>query len=106
MKKVTGNKGTACRYGGEEFVILLDSNNSEFAVSVAEKIRQTIESTSVPYNEGSKVTLVSITVSIGVSIWESKMERVELIEHADKALYAAKKSGRNRVVLWTKDLEK
>ena len=106
MKKVTGNKGTACRYGGEEFVILLDSNNSEFAVSVAEKIRQTIESTSVPYNEGSKVTLVSITVSIGVSIWESKMERVELIEHADKALYAAKKGGRNRVVLWTKDLEK
>ena len=106
MKKVTGNKGTACRYGGEEFVILLDSNNSEFALSVAEKIRQTIETTSVPYNEGSKVTLVSITVSIGVSIWDSKMERVELIEHADKALYAAKKGGRNQVKLWSKDLEK
>ena len=104
MKKVTGNKGTACRYGGEEFVILLDSSNSEFALSVAEKIRQTIETTSVPYNEGSKVTLVSITVSIGVSIWNSNMERVELIEHADKALYAAKHGGRNQVKLWSSDL--
>ena len=104
MKKVTGNKGTACRYGGEEFVILLDSNNQEFAISVAEKIRQTIETTSVPFNEGSKVTLVSITVSIGVSIWNPKMERVELIEHADKALYAAKNGGRNQVRLWSKDL--
>ena len=104
MKKVTGNKGTACRYGGEEFVILLDSSNAEFALSVAEKIRQTIETTSVPYNEGSKVTLVSITVSIGVSIWNSNMERVELIEHADKALYAAKHGGRNQVKLWSSDL--
>lgn len=104
MKKITGNKGTACRYGGEEFVILLDSNNSETAISVAEKIRQTIETTSVPFNEGSKVTLVSITVSIGVSIWDPKMERVELIEHADKALYAAKNGGRNQVILWSKDL--
>ena len=104
MKKVTGNRGTACRYGGEEFVILLDSNNAETAISIAEKIRQTIETTSVPFNEGSKVTLVSITVSIGVSIWTSKMERVELIEHADKALYSAKRNGRNQVILWNKEL--
>jgi len=104
MKKVTGNKGTACRYGGEEFVILLDSNNAEYAISIAEKIRQTIETTTVPFNEGSKVTLVSITVSIGVSIWNSKMERVELIEHADKALYACKRNGRNQVILWSKEL--
>ena len=104
MKKVTGNKGTACRYGGEEFVILLDSNNSEFAVSVAEKIRQSVETTSVPFNEGSKVTLVSITISIGVSIWNPRMERVELIEHADKALYAAKKGGRNQVRLWSSEM--
>ncbi len=104
MKKITGNKGTACRYGGEEFVILLDTNNAEFAISIAEKIRQSIETTAVPFNEGSKVTLVSITVSIGVSIWDPKMERVELIEHADKALYSAKNNGRNQVKLWSKEL--
>lgn len=106
MKRIAGAKGTACRYGGEEFVILLDSDNADYAMGIAERIRQTIETTSVAYNGNSKVTLVSITISIGVSIWNPNMERVELIEHADKALYSAKHNGRNQVVLWTPELEK
>ena len=105
MKRIAGAKGTACRYGGEEFVILLDSDNADYAMGIAERIRQTIETTSVAYNGNSKVTLVSITISIGVSIWNPNMERVELIEHADKALYSAKHNGRNQVVLWTPELE-
>lgn len=105
MKRIAGAKGTACRYGGEEFVILLDSDNVDYAMGVAERIRQTVESTNVAYNSDSKVTLVSVTISIGVSIWTSDMERVELIEHADKALYAAKHNGRNQVKLWTKDMD-
>lgn len=105
MRRIAGAKGTACRYGGEEFVVLLDSDNTDYALGVAERIRQTVESTNVAYNGDSKVTLVSVTVSIGVSIWTPDMERVELIEHADKALYSAKHNGRNQVRLWTADMD-
>lgn len=105
MKRIAGAKGTACRYGGEEFVILIDSDNTEYALNIAERIRQTIETTSVAYNSDAKVTLVSITISVGVSIWTPDMERVELIEHADKALYYAKHNGRNQVQLWSPDMK-
>ncbi|MCQ2495708.1 MAG: diguanylate cyclase [Lachnospiraceae bacterium] len=105
MKRIAGAKGTACRYGGEEFVVLIDSDNADYAMNIAERIRQTIETTSVAYNSDSKVTLVSITISVGVSVWTPDMERVELIEHADKALYYAKHNGRNQVQLWSADMK-
>ena len=104
-KRVSANHGTACRYGGEEFVVLIDSDNVDHALEIAEQIRSTVESTSVPFNEEGKVTLISVTLSIGVAVFSPDIERVELIEHADKALYKAKGTGRNRVVLWSPDIE-
>ncbi|MBO4415992.1 MAG: diguanylate cyclase, partial [Lachnospiraceae bacterium] len=101
MKYVAGDLGVPCRYGGEEFVILMNSNDEELVLNTAERVRQTIEAKSLPYNEGTDVQLVSVTISLGVSIWDPKtMERLDLIEHADKALYFAKHNGRNQVKLW------
>ncbi len=104
MKRVSGEHGVPCRYGGEEFVILLDINDPAAAMEIAEKLRQTVENSTIAFNDGVEVTMVSVTISIGISIWNSSLERVDLIEHADKALYHAKQHGRNRSVLWTEEL--
>lgn len=101
MKYVAGDLGVPCRYGGEEFVILMNSNDEELVLNTAEKVRKNIEAKQLPFNEGTDVQLVSVTISLGVSIWDpATMERLDLIEHADKALYFAKHNGRNQVKLW------
>lgn len=105
MKRISGDHGVSCRYGGEEFVVLLDSNEPEYVMSIAEKIRLAVESTSVAFNNGRDVRMVSVTISLGVSIWNPSFERIDLIEHADKALYYAKSHGRNRAVMWSPTLE-
>ena len=106
MRRVSGDLGVPCRYGGEEFVILMNSKDEELVMGVAENVRKAIESTSLAYNEGTSVQIVSVTISVGVSIWDpDKMERIDLVEHADKALYYAKNNGRNQVKLWDSTLE-
>ncbi len=105
MKRVSGEHGVPCRYGGEEFVILLDISDPQAAIDIAENLRQTVENSTIAFNNGVDVTMVSVTISVGISIWNSSLERVDLIEHADKALYYAKQHGRNRSVLWTEELQ-
>jgi len=86
------------RFGGEEFVVMLMNTNVEGAAVVAEEIRKRVEELRIE-NEGIKSV---ITVSLGVAslIPENGMEPDELIEAADRALYKAKKDGRNKVVVW------
>ncbi|MCK9473082.1 diguanylate cyclase [Sulfurimonas sp.] len=85
-----------CRYGGEEFVILLPNTALEDATNLAEKLRKLVESLTLisPLNED-----FNFTVSIGVAqIYVEKEADLELaIKRADDALYVAKNSGRNRV---------
>jgi diguanylate cyclase (GGDEF)-like protein len=86
------------RWGGEEFVALLPATKSSGAVIVAEKIRTAIESIIIPCdNESGR----SVTISIGVStqIPSKNITVRDLISKADGALYQAKETGRNRVVL-------
>lgn len=88
-----------CRYGGEEFAIILPETESDSSVYVAERIRKTIQDTFFPVSEGLEP--VSVTVSIGTATFPSDSDDTnELIEMADKALYYSKKSGRNRVSSW------
>lgn len=85
-----------CRYGGEEFVILLPETDLESALSVAEDFRETIESCSISLENNQTV---KFTISLGVSqIDHSKDTSIEnILNRADEALYIAKDSGRNRV---------
>lgn len=85
------------RYGGEEFILFLRDIEKEHAYMIAEKIRTYVEKNKMILNQES----VSITVSIGVSIYDrSKDDTLEhFIERADKLLYEAKNSGRNKVVV-------
>ena len=87
----------ACRFGGEEFVILMPDTGIELAELVAERIRDEVEAHPVFANEGA--TQVSITMSLGVSALQAEDDSVEkLLKRADVALYNAKRDGRNRVV--------
>lgn len=87
------------RFGGEEFCIILPGSSKEQALNMAETIREQLEST--PFEGGV------VTCSFGVSsIMFGAKTPTELIDQADLALFKSKSSGRNRVTLWQKELEK
>ena len=85
------------RYGGEEFVMLMPETSLPVACEVAEKLRETLACAKFRY----KGAIVPITASCGVAELTCSDRPHDLVERADKALYKAKQSGRNRVVAAT-----
>ncbi len=84
------------RIGGEEFAVLMPDTDVEQARAFAERVRQTIESSE--FSPGGDAR--QVTVSIGLAAMaEDRLQRSELMRAADRALYAAKEGGRNRVVV-------
>jgi two-component system cell cycle response regulator len=93
LKKGVRQADLLCRYGGDEFVVLLSQTSLEQAMVLAERLRQlTVESSMNPLDHGLKAT-----VSIGVSELEPGMSAEELLKAADQAHYRAKEAGKNRV---------
>jgi two-component system, cell cycle response regulator len=87
---------TACRLGGEEFVILMPTTGLADACQIGERVRQSIAAELFHINRDSKI---SVTASVGIASLEGPHDTFEqLLARADGALYAAKKKGRNRVV--------
>ncbi len=110
-KRVTdtvGERGTVCRYGGEEFVVVLSGLDIQAAAAVGEEIRVAIDSqpfelAGVP---GAPDEPLPRSVSVGVAAWSPGYEEVsaeQLTQRADKAVYAAKEAGRNNVRIWGVD---
>ena len=98
LKENTRESDLACRYGGEEFGILLPHTSIENAFIVMERFRKVLEKTEFSY----KGKRFSVTVSIGLTILsgDNKKTTDQLIDEADQALYKAKKSGRNKTVFF------
>lgn len=93
----TRNADIACRYGGEEFILILPDACLNSTAAKAEHIRLKIEKELHMDFDNRKA---SVTVSLGVSVYpENGVLTHDLISQADKALYAAKRSGRNRVTV-------
>lgn len=89
---------TIARYGGEEFVVILPETNQVGAYRVAQRLRKAVESGH--FFAGSPSETVKVTISLGVAVLPQDAQfKQDLIEAADAALYEAKRSGRNRVVL-------
>ncbi|BBI99087.1 hypothetical protein FGKAn22_07800 [Ferrigenium kumadai] len=85
------------RIGGEEFAILLPETDTQMAAQVAERLRQEIETASVPIEQGPAI---HFTISIGVATLRDDDAGIDaLLKHADQALYEAKQTGRNRVCI-------
>ncbi|KHE72302.1 sensor domain-containing diguanylate cyclase, partial [Halobacillus sp. BBL2006] len=103
LRRVIGNRGVLARYGGEEFVLLLPECTSDEAVWLAEDIRQAI--TEKPFDSyehilsGRSPQEIPITASIGLATYPDDCEEaLELIRHADRAMYVgAKQQGRDKV---------
>lgn len=84
------------RIGGEEFAVLMPDTDVEQARAFAERVRQTVESAAFMPGGAPR----QVTVSIGLAAMaEDRLQRSELLRTADRALYAAKEAGRNRVVV-------
>jgi len=87
-----------CRYGGEEFALILTKTNREQSVEIAERIRRRIEQNKFPSPSG--VGHLKLTASIGLATYPTNADNKEnLIAMADKAMYQAKTSGKNRTCL-------
>lgn len=87
----------ACRYGGEEFVIVMPETDMQVAGLIAERLRRSIASETFAVNKGTK--RIDVTISIGLATLDRKGEPVaDVLKRADTALYRAKNDGRNRVV--------
>ncbi|MCB1417962.1 MAG: PleD family two-component system response regulator [Notoacmeibacter sp.] len=86
----------ACRYGGEEFAIIMPDTPADIAERVAERLRAQIEGEAFDAGQGR---MLDVTVSIGVAtIAGSDTNASAILKRADEALYEAKKTGRNKVV--------
>ena len=93
IRCTVGELGVVCRYGGEEFSLLLPQLGLELAGEVAEAIRRQIETT--------PIADLKVTASFGlVEIDVNAAEPLEALEQADQALYYSKRTGRNRVTRW------
>jgi two-component system cell cycle response regulator len=87
----------ACRFGGEEFVIIMPETDMAVATIVAERLRRRIASEPFPISQGSKA--LEVTVSAGIATLDAADDTAAtILKRADQALYRAKRDGRNRVV--------
>ena len=94
---------TVARYGGEEFAVLLPGRDRATAEHILQRLRLRVEALRVA-NQRSRHGVV--TVSAGLAIWEAgeQGDKSALLDHADQALYAAKRAGRNCLRWFTPDL--
>jgi len=96
IKKCIRDVDILCRYGGEEFIIILPQTPEREACRIAQRIRDEVEISE--FGGGDGIPLLKVTVSVGVSSYpENRRSEEELINAVDQALYRAKGSGKNTV---------
>ena len=99
LKRSTRGQDIACRYGGEEFVLVLTDSNLAGALQRAEILRQQVKQLSVEY---AGQLLGAVSVSIGVALFPDHGTTMgDVLRASDQALYCAKREGRDRVSAWT-----
>lgn len=93
QKQLRDHNDILCRYGGEEFAVILPNTDLEGAKAVAEKIRLAVEQATIRCTPGIEL---HVTVSLGISALDTDADLEHLVGSADQALYRAKRDGRNR----------
>ena len=103
IKKELREYDTACRYGGEEFIIILPFTTINEAMFVAQRLRKTIEDSNIDISEAhiENTPSISVTISAGVSCFNAEEDTPQTFyQKADAALYDAKNAGRNKVIVF------
>jgi len=90
--------GLAARLGGEEFAILLDASEADYAWRLGEQICTTIYAHALPHRYSLTADRVTVSVGVSTQVPTASAWRQALLHAADQALYRAKESGRNRVM--------
>jgi len=94
MRQAVRRLDIPCRYGGEEFVIILPSTDLLTAIQVAERLRELIANTPLAAPHGE----IKLTASLGVDVYDGGEDQPEkFVKRVDQQMYAAKREGRNRV---------
>ncbi len=88
----------ACRYGGEEFVLVLPDTPTEGAVTIAHRLQEFIQDLQIPHEFSRANPLLTLSMGVSTLTPANDCSMEELIQRADQCLYAAKRQGRNRVV--------
>jgi two-component system cell cycle response regulator len=99
LKKLVRRSDLACRYGGEEFAVVLPNVSKEGIYTAYERFREMVSKQSFEHESKQ----FHITVSIGIAFSDDAESSDDLLAHADQALYQAKESGRNRIVDYNAD---
>lgn len=107
LLKVTRNSDVVIRFGGEEFFIMLPNTHIKGAMKIAQKIRDRIKDLDI-YIENNVDKLIKFTVSIGITECNCEDDREvdTIVRRADEAMYEAKHNGRDRIVVYKKDMHK
>jgi len=97
IRKAIRGIDLACRYGGEEFVIVMPETDMAVATVVAERLRRRIASERFSIQQGASA--IEVTISVGIATLDTAGDTAaSILKRADQALYRAKRDGRNRVV--------
>ncbi|MFN8401825.1 MAG: GGDEF domain-containing protein, partial [Anaerolineales bacterium] len=103
LKKNSRGSDITCRYGGEEFILVLPETEAQIAHARAEQFRAEISQVRIPH----EMKDLNISVSMGIAVYpEHSTIAEELIVKADLALYQSKNNGRNRVTVWRETMQK
>ena len=92
-----GSQDLAARYGGEEFVVLLPGKTAEQAIETASAIQKAIEQAHIPHHGSSIGEYLTLSIGISTIMAAGMGQPAHLIAEADKALYEAKRNGRNQI---------
>jgi two-component system cell cycle response regulator len=102
LKKHIRSSDLVCRWGGEEFAIILPNTTPKQAIKACEKLRKVTAKKQFKFENAQPI----ITISIGIAPFDGQdSSSKELLSMADKALYQAKQAGRNKVVIWSNSKE-
>jgi diguanylate cyclase (GGDEF)-like protein len=106
LKQLAGTFRSHCRFedivgrfGGEEFIVLIRNLGPDPALEIAERVREAVANESFWVPQGDQELELMVTISLGLIGWSKGMSQEQILARADEALYQAKQSGRNQVVV-------